>query len=205
MESILSFGMGYLIGCISPAAWMGKRHHVDLKQEGTKNLGATNTMVVLGRSAGFFVMFLDVLKSYLSARVARALFPQLLTAGLIACLGVILGHCFPLNLHFQGGKGLAAFGGMIMSYKLLFAPMILLPGIAMILLLDTGVAMPVVASLMFPLLVMASDGLWQETLVAAIAGCLILYTHRDNIRLALEKKDFIQTRDFLKKILFKHN
>ncbi len=204
MEAILSFGMGYIIGCISPASWVGKRHNVNLKQEGTGNLGATNTMVVLGRSAGFFVMFLDVLKSYLSARVARALFPQLLAAGLIACLGVILGHCYPLTLHFQGGKGLAAFGGMILSYKLWFVPMIALPGLAMILLLDTGVAMPVVASVLFPILIMiASDGLWQEALVAALAGCLILFTHRENIQLALKKEDVIRTRDFLKNILFK--
>ncbi len=203
MEALLSLSIGYCIGCISPAAWVSKRHHVDLKQEGTKNLGATNTMILLGRSAGFFVMFLDILKSYLSARVAKVLFPHLVAAGLIACLGAIIGHCYPLTMHFQGGKGLAAFGGMILSYSIRFVPLILLPGLTLMVLLDTGVAVPFVASLMFPFLVAFSDGAWQEILVAALTGCLILYTHRDNLKRAMEKNDVIQVTTFLREILFK--
>ncbi len=203
METILSLGMGYCIGCIHPAHWLEKRHNVNLKKEGTKNLGATNTMVVLGRPAGFFVMFLDVLKSYLSSRIARALFPQLAIAGLLACLGVIIGHCFPATLNFQGGKGLAAFGGMVMSYRLWFVPMILLPGLAMIAIFDTGAALPFTAGILFPILVFLSDGIWQEVLIAAAASAFLLYMHRDNFRLAYQKQDFISVNNFLRKVLFK--
>ncbi len=204
MEALFSLGLGYCIGCISPSAWVSKRHQVDLKQEGTGNLGATNTMMVLGRSAGFFVMFIDVLKSYISAKIARVLFPQLLAAGLIACLGVLIGHCFPVTMQFQGGKGLAAFGGMVLAYKVWFAPVILLSGIGMIALLDTGAAMPLTAGILFPLLVAAvSDGIWQEVLIASIASAFLLFVHRDNFRLACTKKDFISVADFMKHILFK--
>ena len=63
MQAILSLGLGYFIGSISPAALLAKLKHVNLKEEGTKNLGATNTTIVLGRAAGIFVMIFDILKS----------------------------------------------------------------------------------------------------------------------------------------------
>lgn len=202
MSAILSLGMGYLVGCISPAAWLGKKKHVDLKKEGTKNLGATNTAIVLGRKAGIFVMFFDILKSYLSARIARVLFPQLVAAGLIACFGVILGHCFPVTMHFQGGKGLAAFGGMVLSYRLWFFPVIVVPGLILMAIFNTGAAMPFLASIMFPFLIALTEGSWQEILVAVITGCFILFMHRDNLKRAKEKNDVVPFSDFLKNTLF---
>ena len=203
MEAILSLGMGYCIGCISPAAWLGKKKNVDLKQEGTKNLGATNTAIVLGRAAGVFVMCFDILKSYLSAKLAKLLFPHLAAAGLIACLGAIIGHCYPITMHFQGGKGLAAFGGMVLSYRLWFFPVIVLPGLVLMAIFNTGAAMPFLATLLFPLLIAFSDGCWQEILVAVIAGAFILFMHRDNLKRAREKNDVVPFSEFLKNTLFK--
>lgn len=203
MDTILSFGMGYCVGCISPAAWLGKKKNVDLKKEGTKNLGATNTAIVLGRSAGIFVMLFDILKSYLSAKVARILFPQLVAAGLIACLGVIVGHCYPATMHFQGGKGLAAFGGMVLSYKAWFFPAIVLPGLVLMAIFNTGAAMPFLASILFPCLIAANHGAWQDALVAVITGLFILFMHRDNLKRAKEKNDVVPFSVFLKNTLFK--
>lgn len=202
MEAILSFGMGYCIGCISPAAWIGKKKNVDLKQEGTKNLGATNTAIVLGRSAGIFVMLFDILKSYLSAKLAKVLFPHLVAAGLIACLGVIVGHCFPATMHFQGGKGLAAFGGMVLSYKAWFFPAIVLPGLVLMAIFNTGACMPFLASILFPCLIAWQNGCWQEILVAMLTGCFILFMHRDNLKRAKEKNDVVPFSTFLKNTLF---
>ena len=117
MNAILSLTLGYFVGCINPAAWLGKKKHVNLKETGTKNLGATNTAMVLGRKAGVFVLLFDILKSFFVAKAAKLIFPHLVCAGYLAAIGAILGHCFPVFLHFQGGKGLAAFGGMILYYN----------------------------------------------------------------------------------------
>jgi len=203
MSAILSLGLGYCIGCISPAAWLGKKKNVDLKQEGTKNLGATNTAIVLGRKAGIFVMLFDILKSCLSAKLAKILFPQLVAAGLIACLGTIIGHCYPITMHFQGGKGLAAFGGMVLSYRLWFFPVIVLPGLVLMAIFNTGAAMPFLATILFPCLIAYSGGLWQEILVAVLAGMFILFMHRDNLKRAREKNDVVPFSEFLKNTLFK--
>ena len=66
MNVLKILGIGYLLGCISPAAILGKLKNVNLKKEGTGNLGATNTAFVLGRRSGIFVLVTDILKSVLT-------------------------------------------------------------------------------------------------------------------------------------------
>lgn len=203
MHAILSLGLGYLIGSISPAALLGKIRNVNLKEEGTKNLGATNTMLLLGRSAGVLVMVFDIFKSFLSAKLARLLFPQLMVAGMIACIGAILGHCFPLFLHFQGGKGLAAFGGMVLAYEPWFFVAIVIPGLILMGIFNTGVCMPMLASVMFPVLVWLRSGDRVQTAMAVIAGILIAAMHWSNLQKARQKQDVVKVKEFFRNIVFK--
>ena len=203
MQAILSLGLGYFIGSVSPAALISKLKHVNLKEEGTKNLGATNTAIVLGRAAGIFVMVFDILKSYLSAKLAKVLFPQLAIAGMLACIGVIIGHCFPIFLHFQGGKGLAAFGGMVLAYKPWFFVAIVIPAVILMLIVDTGVAVPMLASVMFPVMTYFYSHSIADTLCAAAASLFIVIMHWSNLQKARADKDVIKVNTFLDKILFK--
>ena len=203
MQALLSLTLGYFIGAINPAAMIAKIKKVNLKMEGTGNLGATNTAFVLGKAAGVFVMFFDILKSFFSAKLAKLLFPHLLAAGLIACIGAILGHCFPVFFHFQGGKGLAAFGGMVLAYNPLFFPQILIPGILLMLITNSGAVMPVLASCMFPVLVWMHRGSLTETVLSVLAGFLLLFVHRNNLRDARKKEDGIFVREFFRKVFHK--
>lgn len=203
MEVVYSLGIGYLIGCISPAAWISKKKNVNLKQEGTKNLGATNTALVLGRYAGYFVLFFDMLKSVFSYKLARFLFPQLVAAGIIACIGVILGHCFPVFLHFQGGKGLAAFGGLVLAHSIRMFLVLLSFGIVVALILDYGVYLAISAATLFPILNYIRSGNIAESFTAAIASSLVILMHWSNLRRAITGEDPIHARDGLKKIFGK--
>ena len=203
MHSILSLGLGYLIGCINPAAILGKHYHVNLKEEGTGNLGATNTLLVLGRKAGIFVALFDIFKSYFSARIARMLFPQLLVAGMIASLGAILGHCFPFTMHFDGGRGLASFGGMILAYNISMFLFILVTGWTMMVVFDAGVAATVWGCIVFPLLVLWRDGIGSKFLLALAASGLLIYMHTDKIRKAWELKGGDNVRQNLEEKVFR--
>lgn len=203
MSGIVSMGMGYLIGCISPAAWVSKKKNVDLTKEGTKNLGATNTAIVLGKAAGIFVALVDIFKSFFAYRIARRLFPQRIIAGILASIGTILGHCFPANRHFRGGKGLAAFGGLILAYKAVFFPMIVIPAIVLMAVFNTGVVAPMFASVAFPILVYRSSGNLEEVLAITAACVIIVIMHRDNLKLAWEKKDVVNTKEFFQKVFGK--
>ena len=203
MEVIVSLGIGYLVGCISPSALLAKMKKVDLKKEGTKNLGATNTALVLGRASGIFVMLFDILKSFCASRLAKWLFPHLVAAGMLACIGAILGHCFPVFLNFQGGKGLAAFGGMVLAYNPWFFLIIVVPGVILMTVLNTGVVVPMLGSLMFPILVYLQSRSLTDTGLALLAGVIIVIMHWGNLKKALANKDVISTKNFYKDILFK--
>ena len=203
MSAVLSIGMGYLIGCISPASWISRKKNVDLKQEGTKNLGATNTALVLGKAAGIFVLIFDIAKSVFSYKLARLLFPYLRVAGILACIGTILGHCFPVFLHFQGGKGLAAFGGLILAYNPWFFPAIVIPGIILMLVFNTGVVAPLYGCIMFPILVGWFSRNYFDTLAVLIASGIIFMTHLSNFRLAKNKNDVVKTDEFVTRVFGK--
>lgn len=194
MDRIISLCLGYLIGNVNSAAIVGRWKNVDLKKEGTKNLGATNTMMVLGWSAGIFVMIFDIMKSFLAGKLAQFLFPQLRIAGMLACIGAMLGHCFPVLLHFKGGKGLAAFGGLVVYYRLLFVPIILVAALLLMFLLDCGVVFPLLVSVLFPVLVFAFHGTAAEVATAAAAGLLLAVLHIGNVKKAIANDESMQVR-----------
>lgn len=202
MSAILSLGMGYLIGCISPSAWISKKKNVDLTKEGTKNLGATNTALVLGKAAGIFVMVFDMGKSIFSYKLARYLFPQLAIAGILACIGAIIGHCFPVFMNFQGGKGLAAFGGTVLAYNPLFFLALLIFGLILMIICNYSVVMPMSAAILFPILVYLQSGSAGEALMAGASSLLIIVMHFSNIKKARNHTD-IPIRDFIVHKLFR--
>ena len=202
MKVFLSLILGYAFGCLNPAAWVGKRNHVNLKEAGTGNLGATNTTMVLGRKAGAFVLIFDVAKSFIAARLARWMFPQLTVSGMLACIGVILGHCFPVTMHFSSGKGLAAFGGMMLAYNPLVFVIVVLSGIGIMVLLDIGVAAPLLGTVLFPVLAYVFSHDIPTTVCAVIASAIILYTHLDNVRKTRNHAD-LKVKNYFRDVLFK--
>lgn len=199
----MSLGLGYLAGCINPAAWISQKKHVNLKEEGTGNLGATNTAYVMGKKAGYFVLFFDVLKSYFSFKIAEWLFPKLLIAGILASIGCILGHCFPVTMHFQGGKGLAAFGGLILAYKPWIFLTIITVGITLMFVCNTGVIAPFMGCVLFPVLTYVSGCDTLELLAVSTASAIIFATHLSNFRMARRREDVVNTQDFIKKVFGK--
>lgn len=116
---ILFLLLSYLIGAIPFGFLIGKMKGVDIRNFGSKNIGATNTGRVLGRKYAFLAFFLDTLKG--------ALFTFLFRFGIIsseylvlspALYGflAVLGHTFPVYLNFKGGKAVATSGGLILGY-----------------------------------------------------------------------------------------
>ena len=200
MSAILSLGLGYLVGCMNPAALVARQTKVDLTKKGTGNLGATNTALVLGRKAGWFVLLFDMLKSILSYKLEKLLFPHLKLAGLIAGLGVLLGHCFPFNMGFVGGKGLASFGGLVLAADPLVFCVLLALGLVLAWQLNYGVYLAVTATVLFPIAMWLRSGDVGNTVMTALCSGLIFAMHWRNLMRAIRKEDPISARDGLKKI-----
>lgn len=192
---VLSAAIGYGLGQLSPAALISKLKHKDLRQNGTGNLGATNTMLVFGKAYGIAVMLFDVLKAYFAIQIAKALFPLLKFAGLVAGCFAVIGHVFPAYLEFHGGKGVATFAGLILAYD--YRTLFIILGIAIVAMIitDFGTWGPVSAAVLFP------AWLWIRVKsivvfggVAAVGG-LVIYKHKENFTKAKTGEEIL-VREF---------
>lgn len=125
---LLLVGAAYLVGATPTSYWVGKGFHgVDLRTQGSGNLGATNVFRVLGWRWALPVMLVDVFKGWAPA----ALFPFLLGAQRVAEVGgagadpwlwapafgaaAIVGHVFSFWVGFRGGKGVATSAGVFLA------------------------------------------------------------------------------------------
>ncbi len=108
---IICLAAGYGFGCFSSAYFTGKIYHIDIRKEGSGNLGTTNTLRTLGKKAAAVTFLGDVLKAAIPILIVRYLFrnnPDIsILMGMLTGLGVVLGHNYPFWLNFKGGKGIA--------------------------------------------------------------------------------------------------
>jgi glycerol-3-phosphate acyltransferase PlsY len=203
MQSILSVLIGYLLGCMSPAAFLGRKHNKDLRKEGTGNLGATNTLIVLGAKSGILVMVFDIAKAFIASRIAKYLFPRQYYAGLLAGTGAVFGHCFPCHMKFKGGKGVASFAGMMLAHDPLIFLILLAICIVAALIVNYGVAMPLTAAILYPVLSLAFSGDFWIFGITAAASILLIVKHWSNIGKAM-RHEHDSVRGFFKARLSSH-
>ena len=197
MEIAIIILTGYLLGSLSPAALLSKIKQLDLRNQGTKNLGASNTMLVMGKKLGALVMLFDIFKAFFAAKLAKVLFPQLAIAQLLAGLSAVIGHIFPFYLGFKGGKGLAAFGGLVLACDPLVFLCLLTLGVILMLLTNASVAMPLSAGALFPVLTLIRSQSLAAFALAAAAGILIIVKQWSNVGKARRGED-IKIRSFVK-------
>lgn len=181
--------IAYLLGAIPFTLIIGKVfYNIDPRKVGSGNLGATNSLRVLGWKAGVAVAILDVLKSVLALYIAKYLFssPELLTyqswAMVVAALCAILGHAFSPYIGFKGGKGVAtAAGAMIaLSPKIfLILLVVFVTTIAISRYVSLG-SITVAALYPFVTYLMHSGDL-PRLLFSIITAVLVIYFHRSNI------------------------
>ncbi len=121
MERLACIAIGYVCGLFQTAYILGKIYHIDIRKQGSGNLGSTNVLRTLGKKAGALNLFCDCLKCIVAILIARTAFGNaysdiLPLLSLYAAAGCILGHNFPFYLNFKGGKGVAASVGLIIAF-----------------------------------------------------------------------------------------
>lgn len=191
VAALIAFLLSYLLGSIPTAVWIGKTfHNIDVREHGSGNAGATNTIRVLGWATGIPVLIIDLGKGFLATML-----PVFLNAApsgsiseinlkIIAGLIAILGHIFPVFAGFRGGKGVAsAFGVLLALQPLLTATSIgvfllvfLAGGIVSIASITAGIAFPI---LLFTVFQTPSEVFRVFSVFVALA---LIITHRKNIK-----------------------
>lgn len=187
---------GYFVGAIPFGLLAGKMKGIDIREHGSGNIGATNTLRTLGKPIGLTVFVLDFLKGTTPVLLARIFSHEAGPGnGLIPVLtGVftVLGHTFPIWLKFKGGKGIATSGGAAMA----LAPMTVLIGIGLWLVFFYATKYVSIASLVAALTLPSSqfiqrliDGEWKANMpvliLMTIFWLLATWRHKSNIKALL--------------------
>ncbi|MCP3920305.1 MAG: glycerol-3-phosphate 1-O-acyltransferase PlsY [bacterium] len=182
----LAIVVAYLLGALPFGFLLAKiLKGVDLREIGSGNIGATNTMRALGRGPGLLAFALDFLKGWLPTAVLAGLTvgEERLELAQVACgTAAVVGHCFPVYLGFKGGKGVATGCGAIVGID----PFVFLgAGVVWILtmLLTRYVSLAsILMGLAFPVLFLVRYPGHIELLVGAgLLTFLIVVRHRANI------------------------
>ena len=177
--------VGYLLGAIPFGLVIGKSVGIDVRMEGSRNIGATNVNRVLGKKLGILTLLCDCMKGLLPMWLAGFFLPATDNRELlIALTGVlaVVGHMFPVYLGFRGGKGVATGLGVF----LFLSP----PTIAVSLAVFLGAVKVSGYVSVGSLLAAALAPLWLYLFgsssiaigAAAIIGVLIWVKHHENIR-----------------------
>lgn len=199
MEFICCSVLGYLIGSINPSYLLAMKQGFDIRNEGSGNAGASNVVIMMGKSKGAVCALLDILKACFSIRLVRLLFPDYIYSFALTATACILGHIFPFYMNFRGGKGLACLGGVVLMYDARLFAILLLIEFIIAFVTDYICFVPISASILFPVLYMILTGNAIGTMLLCISSAVILAKHRENlerIRLGTEARfSYLWNRD----------
>ena len=181
--ALVLVALGYLAGSIPFGVLITRwKLGVDVRSQGSGNIGATNVARVGGKKLGVLVLALDALKGAGPAWAAVFLLPGERWAHAAVALAAFLGHVFPPWLKFKGGKGVATALGVL----LVLEPFAALGGFAVYAVLFAIWRVSSVGSLAAGLV--ATAGAWlgrsprEYATLTTVLLAMMLYTHRGNIR-----------------------
>src|SRR5580704_13748593 len=111
--------VSYFIGSVPSGYLVARTQGVDIRQHGSRNIGATNVLRVMGKKWGYLVFLCDSFKGFLAVKLglliaAHSLLSPVL-GGVIAAITCILGHNYTFWLGFKGGKGIATSSGVVLA------------------------------------------------------------------------------------------
>jgi glycerol-3-phosphate acyltransferase PlsY len=183
----------YLLGSIPFGYLAGRIAGIDIRRCGSGNVGATNVIRTLGKGYGYPVFVTDFLKGFaavkMSMLIATRLQPEWNSPemfGIVAAISSVIGHSFPVWLHFKGGKGVATSAGALFG----LAPVAALIGAAVWILtfaltryvsvasVAAAAALPVIILIITWLRQTAGKSLFYLSVCLA---ALVIWRHRSNL------------------------
>ena len=193
---IASLLIGYLFGIFQTAYFYGKMNGIDIRAHGSGNARTTNALRVLGKKAGAIVFVGDFLKCFLVIHLVKLIFNNMAAdilplVGLYAATGCILGHNFPIQLGFRGGKGIACTAGLLAAFDMRIGVIALVTFLAIVIItryvslgsmvIVTEFALFIIIFGQLGLYHMAQAPLIEMYVLAAFLAGMAIYRHRANI------------------------
>ena len=186
LDFVVAAAISYLLGSIPNGLILGKAiWGVDLRQHGSRNIGATNAWRTIGKAGGISIFVLDFLKGAISAYLGLHLGGSEL-AGVLCGILAIAGHSWSVFLSFKGGKGVATGLGVIAALMPTVTLIVFAVWFAIVYFTGYVSLGSIVGAALVPILTLFF-GLHTEFLILGlIAAVFIIYRHKSNIERLLK-------------------
>ena len=194
---IIALAIGYCFGIFQTGYFYGKSKGIDIRNEGSGNAGATNSLRVLGWKAGFITFLGDLLKAILAVVIVYFIFrntyaEQIRLLEIYAGFGAVIGHNFPFYLNFKGGKGIASTVGLILAVNPVMFLIVAIVFIAIVWFTQYVSLGSIVIMVLFVIQVVIygqMDGfgltggeLYEFYAIAIVLAALAIWRHRANMK-----------------------
>ncbi len=182
MKYLLSIIIGYLLGTLNGGYLLGKFNHIDIRDKGTGNAGASNTVITLGWAAGVGVAIFDILKATTAVVLARNFIADDTLCPTLAGCFAVLGHIFPFYMQFKGGKGFASFVGMIIGLNWKLALCLMALGVVVTLVTDFIAIATIAVCVITPVYLYFTGYDPLAVAMIAVVSLVMIYKHKINIQ-----------------------
>ena len=180
-DTLLSaFTVAYLLGSIPFGLLLTRLAGLgDIRKIGSGNIGATNVMRTGHKYLAVLTLQLDAAKGYAAVALIRSLYSEDLA--LLAGLFAVIGHVFPVWLHFKGGKGVATTIGVLLGINGLLGVSVCVLWLVIFLLMrfSSLASMFSIGYSAIAAYLITDD---QSAIICMVLATLIIYTHRTNIQ-----------------------
>jgi len=171
----------YLLGSIPTGLLLGKIRGVDVRKEGSGNIGATNLYRTVGRSVGAMTLVGDCLKGAIPVLLVKYYALPVEYAAWVG-LAAFCGHVFSLFLMFKGGKGVATALGVFLVLSPLAVAFALAVFVGLMLVWRYVSLGSIMAAAVMPLAVALLQGDRTIFLVTLIISAVVIIKHHENIK-----------------------
>ena len=157
----------------------------DIREIGSKNIGATNVLRTGNKFIGYTTLFFDIMKAVAPVIYVKMNFPDFIY---IASLCAFLGHVFPVWLKFKGGKGVATYLGILFALNFSFGLIFVISWLVTFVLFKFSSLSSLVASASIPIYLLVLSQ-FDHLIFFTIMFVLLFFTHRENIKRLKNKEE----------------
>ena len=190
MDIIIICLISYLMGSI-PFGFILTKIFLkkDIREIGSGNIGATNSLRTGNKVLGYSTLILDILKAIIPVLYIKFYFSEFIY---ISSLCVFLGHVFPIWLKFHGGKGIATYVGILFVIDIYLGLLFTFVWFFIFIISKFSSLSSLIGSISIPIYFLFLSQ-FNDVLFFSIMFVLIFFTHRENIK-RLKNKEETKTK-----------
>lgn len=182
MNFFLTSIVAYLIGSIPNGLIIGKSFwQIDLREHGSKNIGATNAYRTLGAKAAALIFIMDLLKGIIGVWLGSYMIgtPLAMISGGIAA---IIGHNWSAFLKFTGGKGVATGLGVIAMLMPQVTVIVFVTWLVVVYVTKYVSLASIIAAMMVPICSYFFNEPLEYLCFSILAAVFVIYRHKSNVQ-----------------------